>query len=396
MGGLPVGRSALRPLVVLGATGSIGSQTLDVAERLGVPVIAIAARRPSDALLETARRFPRAVVCVTDPGERSEFLREELGDRARLGPGAITEVAATPGTTVVNGVVGAVGLRSSLAALQAGNRLALANKESLVAGGSLIADALGEGGGELVPVDSEHSAIYQCIVGEDSPTVARIVLTASGGPFRGRKAEDLIDVTPAEALDHPTWSMGRRISIDSATLMNKAFEVIEAHYLFTMDYDAIDVLVHPQSIVHSFVEFIDGVVKAEVGFPDMKRPIQYAITAPERISAPHQPFSLAGSTLAFEEPDRSVFPCLELGYEAGRTGGTATAVLNAADEVAVAAFLEERIGFTSIAEVVALVLDKHDAAIPRDIEDVEAADAEGRAYASEACKQLGEATTGRP
>jgi 1-deoxy-D-xylulose-5-phosphate reductoisomerase len=389
MGGFPVGRPALRPLVVLGATGSIGRQTLDVAERIGVPVIAIAARRPSDALLESARRFPRAVVCVTDPGDRSDFLREELGDRARLGPGAITEVAATAGSTVVNGVVGAVGLRSSLAALHAGNRLALANKESLVTGGVLIAEALREGGGELVPVDSEHSAIFQCIVGEASSSVARIVLTASGGPFRGMKTADLIDVTPAEALDHPTWSMGRRISIDSATLMNKAFEVIEAHHLFGVDYDEIDVVVHPQSIVHSFVEFVDGVVKAEVGFPDMKKPIQYAITTPERMSAPHEPFSLAGSVLTFEEPDRSVFPCLDLGYQAGRTGGTAPAVLNAADEVAVGAFLEERIGFTSIADVVGSVLEQHDAFTPRDIEEVEAADAEGRAYAIEACKRLG-------
>jgi 1-deoxy-D-xylulose-5-phosphate reductoisomerase len=391
-----VGRPALRPLVVLGATGSIGGQTLDVAEQLAVPVIAIAARRPSDALLETARRFPRAVVCVTDPGERSDFLRGELGDRARLGPGAITEVAATPGSTVVNGVVGSVGLRSSLAALRAGNRLALANKESLVAGGSLLVEALEEGGGELIPIDSEHSAIYQCIVGEDPKSVARIILTASGGPFRGMKAGDLADVTPAEALDHPTWSMGQRISIDSATLMNKAFEVIEAHYLFSVGYEDIDVVVHPQSIVHSFVEFIDGVVKAEVGFPDMTKPIRYAITTPERAQVPHAPFSIAGVTLAFEQPDRGVFPSLDLGYEAGRTGGTATAVLNAADEVAVAAFLEGQIRFMSIAEVVAVVLERHEASSPRDIDDVEAADAEARAYATEACKRLGEAGTRRP
>ncbi len=383
-----MGGVALNPLVVLGATGSIGRQTLDVAVRLDVPVIAIAARTPSEALLATAERFPHAVVCVTEPGEYADMLRDTLGERARLGPGSITEVAATPGSTVVNGVVGAVGLRSSLAALYAGNRLALANKESLVAGGSLVMKALEEGGGELIPVDSEHSAIYQCLVGEDPGTVARLVLTASGGPFRGRSVDELSDVTPDDALAHPTWSMGPRISIDSATLMNKAFEVIEAHHLFGIDYDDIDVVVHPESIVHSFVEFVDGVVKAEVGFPDMRKPIAYAITTPERREMEHEPVSFSGTTFTFEEPDRAVFPSLDLGYAAGRAGGTATAVLNAADEVAVGAFLEGRISFLQIAEVVGEALSLHDARAPDGIEDVEAADAEGRARAREACERM--------
>ncbi len=359
-----------------------------MAQQLGIPVIAIAARSASNTLLDVAERFPDAVVCVTEPGDHADMLRSKLGARARLGPGAITEVAATPGATVVNAVVGAVGLRSSLAALYAGNRLALANKESLVAGGTLLEEALQTGGGELIPVDSEHSAVYQCIIGEAPGSVKRVILTASGGPFRGMSLDDLTDVTVEQALDHPTWSMGKRISIDSATLMNKAFEVIEAHFLFGVEYDAIDVVVHPQSIVHSFVEFIDGVVKAEVGFPDMKKPIQYALTAPDRLAVPREPFSLAGVTLGFEAPDRKVFRSLDLGYEAGRVGGTATAVLNAADEVAVAAFLQGRIRFTAIAEVVASVLARHDVSIPGDIEAVEAADAEGRAYAGEECRKL--------
>ena len=389
MGGLRVGRHSLRPLVVLGATGSIGGQTLQVADRLNVPVVAVAARSASDGLLAIARRYPDAIVCVADPGERRDDLVSRLGARLRFGPESLIEIAATPDTTVVNGVVGAVGLRSSLAALYAGNRLALANKESLVAGGPLIAAALEKGAGELIPVDSEHSAIFQCLVGERESSIARLILTASGGPFRGATSDDLADVSVEQALDHPTWEMGPRITIDSATLMNKAFEVIEAHYLFGVSYDRIDVVVHPQSFVHSFVEFTDGVVKAEVGFPDMRKPIQYAISYPDRAEAPHSPFSIAGLDLSFSTPDVEVFLCLGLGYEAGRAGGTATAVLNAADEVAVAAFLERQIGFLDIGYVVGDVLARHNVSMPQDVEDVLAADSEARAYAREACVRVG-------
>ncbi len=388
MDGLCLGRHSLKPLVVLGATGSIGGQTLEVADRLDAQVYAVAARRASGELLSIASRYPDAIVCVADPGDRRDGFLDTLGTRVRFGPGSLTEIAATPGTTVVNGVVGAVGLRSSLAALYAGNRLALANKESLVAGGPLMAAALTEGNGELIPVDSEHSAIFQCLAGEPESSLNRIILTASGGPFFGATIEDLADVTVEQALDHPTWTMGHRITIDSATLMNKAFEVIEAHYLFGVPYDQIDVVVHPQSFVHSFVEFTDGVVKAEVGSPDMRKPIQYAITYPQRAPVQHGPFPIAGRTLTFAEPDVEVFSCLALGYEAGRSGGTATAVLNGADEVAVAAFLDGRIGFTDITNVVREVLMRHDAVMPRDVEDVEAADAEARAYAREACARL--------
>lgn len=387
MGDLPVGRDPLNPLVVLGATGSIGNQTLEVASRLGVPVVAIAANRASDELFEIALAHPDAIVCVADPGEGRSRFESRFGDRVHFGPGAVTEAAALPNSTVVNGVVGAAGLRSSLSALYAGNRLALANKESLVAGGSLMLEALNDGGGELVPVDSEHSAIWQCIVGESRSSVERVIITASGGPFRGMTRGELESVTVAQALHHPTWTMGPRITTDSATLMNKAFEVIEAHYLFGMDYDDIDVVIHPQSVIHSFVEFSDGVVKAEVGFPDMRKPIQFAITEPDRADTDHEPFRIAGTSMSFEEPDREAFPCLDLGYEAGRIGGTATAVLNAADEVAVEAFLEGRIRFLDIPEVVSTALGRHDATIPRDVEDVAAADSEARAYATEACVQ---------
>lgn len=294
------------------------------------------------------------------------------------------EVAATPGTIVVNGIVGSAGLAASLAALEAGNRLALANKESLISGGPLVAAALESGSGELVPVDSEHSAIWQCLIGEDISRVRRVILTASGGPFRGRNATQLAAVTVAEALAHPTWAMGRRISIDSATLMNKAFEVIEAHFLFGLDFDRIDVVVHPQSFVHSFVEFVDGVVKAEVGPPDMRKPIQFAITEPVRQPAPVPALDLVGVTLSFEEPDRETFPALDLGYAAGRRGGNAPAVLNAADEVAVEAFLHERIPFPAIADVVAQALESVPHRALDNIEDVLESDRLGRAAATRA------------
>jgi 1-deoxy-D-xylulose-5-phosphate reductoisomerase len=359
---------------------------MDVAKRIGVPIHTIAARRASLGLLAVASAHPHANVCVVERGEHREVLERELGDRLHFGPGAVTEAAASPGVTVVNAIVGSAGLAPSLAALYAGNRLALANKESLVAGGPLIAEALAaEEAGELIPIDSEHSAIWQCIVGEPHRSVERVILTASGGPFRGRSRDDLASVTVDEALDHPTWSMGPRITVDSATLMNKAFEVIEAHYLFGLAYDAIDVVVHPQSIVHSFVEFADGVVKAEVGRPDMRKPIQYAITATQRVATDHEPFSPAGVDLTFEEPDRSVFRCLDLGYSAGRIGGTAPAAMNAADEVAVAEFLGGSLPFLAIAEVVDDVLRAHDAFTPASIDDIVAVDDEARRHAREAC-----------
>jgi 1-deoxy-D-xylulose-5-phosphate reductoisomerase len=370
------------PLVVLGVTGSIGRQTLDVAARLGLPVAAIAARRGSDALLSIARDHPDTLVGVAAPtGDERERFETALGRRVRFGADALVEFAATKGAIVVNGIVGAAGLPSSVAALDAGNRLALANKESLVAGGPVVEAARIRGGGELIPVDSEHSAIAQCLVGEDLDDVARLILSASGGPFRGRTAAELEEVTVEQALAHPTWSMGPRITIDSATLMNKAFEVIEAHFLFGLDYDRIDVVVHPQSIVHSLVEFVDGSLKAHLGEPDMRVPIQWAITHPGRAVGPLEPFSLAGRSLTFEAPDVDVFPCLRLGYEAGRSGGSAPAVLNAADEVAVRAFLERRIGFSTIPEIVERTLGAVEHRDLATVDDVVAVDREARGLA---------------
>ena len=383
-----MGWAPLRPLVILGATGSIGRQTVEVADRIGAPIAALAARTPSDALLKLGTAHPEAIVCVVEPGDDAAVFRSAFGNRAHFGKGAMTEVAAMRGATVVNGVVGSAGLEASLSALYAGNRLALANKESLVAGGSLIRAALDNNGGELIPVDSEHSAIWQCIVGEERSSLRRVILTASGGPFRGFSAQDLESVTVEQALAHPTWAMGPRITTDSATLMNKAFEVIEAHYLFEIPYDQIDVVVHPQSIVHSFVEFTDGVVKAEVGFPDMRKPIQAAVTYPDRVAVAYEPFDIVGTDLSFEKPDTATFPCLSLGYEAGRIGGTATAVLNAADEVAVAAFLDGRLPFSAIASVVSTVLDAHEPREPGSVEDVADADSWARRAARTECESV--------
>ncbi|MDQ3781787.1 MAG: 1-deoxy-D-xylulose-5-phosphate reductoisomerase, partial [Actinomycetota bacterium] len=323
---------APRPVVVLGATGSIGTQTLQVVDRLELDVVGMATRRPSEQLVELAERYPDAALATID--EPTGDLPIAVARRLATGVDAVDAMAATPGTVVVNGVVGCAGLRPSLAALAAGNRLALANKETLVAGGALVLDAAATGGGAIVPVDSEHSAIWQCLVGEPGG-IARLVLTASGGPLRGRSAAEMETVTVTEALAHPTWDMGPRITVDSATMMNKALEVIEAHHLFGVGYDAIDVVVHPQSVIHSLVEFVDGSVKAQLGEPDMRVPIQYALTGPQRRPGTTPLLDLAGRELTFAAPDRTAFPCLDLGYLAGRRGGIASAVLNAADEVAV-------------------------------------------------------------
>jgi len=356
-----------------------------VAAYLGMEVDGLAAARGSDALLDLAASHPRAVVVVAGPtGEERRRFEAALGGRARFGPGAVAEMAAVPGRVVLNGVVGAAGLAASVAALEAGNRLALANKESLVAGGPVVEAARRRGGGELIPVDSEHSALWQCLAGEDPASIRRIVLSASGGPFRGRSRAGLEQVTVAEALAHPTWRMGRRITIDSATLMNKAFEVIEAHFLFGLPYERIDVVIHPQSVVHSLVEFADGSLKAQLGPPDMRGPIQYALTYPQRVPGLVPPFDLAGLSLAFAAPDPEAFPCLRLGYEAGRAGGSAPTVLNAADEVAVRAFLDGRIGFTSIPEVVERALEAVPWRALEAVADVLAVDAEARAAATAA------------
>ncbi|MFH1103984.1 MAG: 1-deoxy-D-xylulose-5-phosphate reductoisomerase [Actinomycetota bacterium] len=373
----------MRPVVVLGATGSIGRQALEVAKHLGVEVRAISARRGSAELLAIASALPDAYVAVAAPtSDERERCSTALGTKVSFGPEAVVALAAMAGVTVINGIVGSEGLPASVAALEAANRLGLANKESLVAGGEIVAAALERGGGELIPIDSEHSALLQCLLGEDPVSVRRLILTASGGPFFGMPADRLETVTVEQALAHPTWKMGRRITIDSATLLNKAFEVIEAHHLFGFGYDAIDVVVHPQSIVHGIVEFADGSLKAHLGEPDMRVPIQYALTHPGRRPGMAAPFPFAGTTLTFHEPDRAAFPCLRLGYEAGRAGGSAPAVLNAADEIAVRAFLERRIGFASIPVVIEQTLGQMGVHSVDSIEDVMAVDREARALAA--------------
>jgi 1-deoxy-D-xylulose-5-phosphate reductoisomerase len=347
-------------------------------------VSGIAAGRGSSELLQIGLQLPGAnVVAVHPTDEEASRLTDALGSRVAFGEQALVELAATPGTVTVNGIVGAAGLAPTVAALEAGNRVALANKESLIAGGPVVVAAATSGTGELIPVDSEHSALWQCLVGETAESVRRLILTASGGPFRGKNAEFLEGVTIEQALAHPTWSMGPRITIDSATLMNKAFEVIEAHYLYAIPYDRIDVVVHPQSIVHSLVEFVDGTLKAELGDPDMRVPIQYAITYPERRGGQFDSFDLTARPLTFDVPDREVFPCLELGYEAGRAGRSATAVLNAADEVAVAAFLDNRIPFKAIPPVVSATLEHIAVTDVHSVADVLSIDQEARTIAAE-------------
>lgn len=350
----------MRSVVVLGATGSIGLQTLEVAERLGMPVAGLAARRSGDELAALADRFPQARIAAVEPDPAGAALYEDLfGGRCGWGAAALTEMAARPGCIVVNGIVGAAGLKASLAALEAGNRLALANKESLAAAGPLVTAAAERGGGELIPVDSEHSALFQCLAGERTSEAARLILTASGGPFRGLSLEELAGAGVEQALAHPTWRMGPRITVDSATLVNKGLEVIEAHYLFGLGFDRIEVVVHPQSIVHSLVEFADGSIKAHLGPPDMRIPIQYALTYPERAAgaADMERFDLTRTPLTFEPVDREAFPSLDLAYAAGRGGGTLPAVFNAADEAAVAAFLAGRIGFLDIPELITEVME---------------------------------------
>jgi 1-deoxy-D-xylulose-5-phosphate reductoisomerase len=371
-----------RPVVVLGATGSIGTQALEVIEDLGLEVTGLASRLPSPELASIAKRHPDARVVVTGgTGEERESFTALLGHRVSYGSEGLTELAATPGSTILNGVVGAAGLRASMAALEAGNRLALANKESLVAGGPVLKAALAEGHGELIPVDSEHSAIHQCLAGEPPGGIRRLLLTASGGPFRGRSADEMDAVTPAEALAHPTWVMGPRITIDSATLFNKGLEVIEAHHIFDVPFGDIEVVIHPQSVVHSAVEMSDGSWKAQLGHPDMRLPIQYALTFPERMASSAPRFEFAGATLEFEPVDRVNFPALDLSFAAGERGGSAPATLNAADEIAVEAFLQGRIGFTTIARLVEMTLEETAWRTVTTVEDVLEADRDARAVA---------------
>lgn len=361
-----------RGIAVLGATGSIGASTLAVVDQHPerfVPVV-LTAHRNAGGLAALVERYRPKLAVLSDgaapPGERGW----------RTGRDALIDAVTRPDVDiVVNALVGAAGLEPTVAALLAGKRVALANKESLVCGGELVLEAARRGGGELVPVDSEHSAILQCLSGAPDGAVRRLVLTASGGPFRGLPDERLESVGPREALCHPTWDMGAKITIDSATLVNKALEVIEAHFLFGLPYDRIEAVVHPQSIIHSMVEFVDGSVLAQMGFPTMEIPVLYALSHPERLAYESRRFDpVAAGTLTFEPVREESFPAFRLGVEAGRCGGTAPAVFNAANEVAVAAFLEERTSFPGLAAAIAHTLSRWDGAAAASLDDVLAAD----------------------
>ena len=379
----------MRGVALLGCTGSIGRSALAVLKRHPdeFRVVALAAHRSAPELASLCAEHRPSLAALVD----ENCLNGTSFDGVELATGrkALLEAATHPeADIVINAVVGAAGLDATLAALNAGKRLALANKESLVAGGPLVLEALRRGGGELVPIDSEHSAILQCLDGVDSSSIRRLVLTASGGPFRDWNAAALATATPDQALQHPTWDMGAKVTIDSATLANKALEVIEAHFLFDVPYERIDAVVHPQSVIHSMVETADGSVLAQLGFPTMELPILYALTWPDRVadSGTRRFDPVAAGPLTFEHIDDARFPMFSLGCHAGREGGTAPAVFNAANEVAVAGFLAGHIPFGGIAETVERVLAQHAPMRVDSVETIHAADQAARTAAEEALK----------
>ena len=375
----------MRRIVILGSTGSIGTQALDVVARSDeLEVVGLAASRSFSTLVDQARTHGVGRIALADEGSAARAA-EAWTDGEVLGgaEGLVRLVTDTECDLVLNALVGSAGLGPTVAALGEGIDLALANKESLVVGGELVMALAEATGATIIPVDSEHSALYQLIGSERPGTVDRLVLTASGGPFRGRSAAELAGVTREQALDHPTWEMGGKITIDSATLMNKGLEVIEAHHLFGVPLERIDVVVHPQSIVHALINLNDGATLAHLGYPDMRVPISYALHHPERFDVPVRTLDLAAvGTLSFERPDLEAFPCLQLARDALAAGGTAPCVLNAANEVAVQAFLNDEIPFTGIAEVIARTLESQPAAPVRHFNDLYTADADARSAAS--------------
>jgi len=362
----------VKRLAVLGSTGSIGQQTLQVVRAFPgkFHIVGLAARKSIDLLEKQIDEFkPRFVYCQ----DREVPARLVNTEYELL---SLEDIASHPEVdTVVIATSGKSGLASTLAAVKAGKKICLANKESLVIAGEIITNEAEISGAQILPIDSEHSAIWQCLEGEAQP-VARLILTASGGPFHSYSSAQLGEVTPEQALKHPSWQMGRKVTIDSATLMNKGLEVIEAHWLFSIPFENIKVLIHPQSIIHSMVEFIDGSIKAQLSYPDMRLPIQYALSYPERLANPQLPrLDWSGiSNLSFEQPDFDTFPCLKLAIEAGKRGGTCPAVLCATDEVAVELFLSQRIKFTDIASLVEQALEQHQAIAHPTLEEIVAAD----------------------
>src|SRR6266850_2146115 len=390
----------VRGISILGSTGSIGCNTLRVIEALGSEqfrVVALAAGRNIGELVDQISRFRPELVSVKDEKSAAE-LRAELQQRGisppriALGGAGLVEVA-THGDAdcVVSATVGAVGFVPTLRALEAGKRVALANKETLVMAGELMTRAAERSGAELLPVDSEHNALHQCLRGETTAEGRRIILTASGGPFRTRDKAAIESATVAEALNHPTWNMGAKITIDSATLMNKGLEVIEAHWLFGFGADEISIVVHPESIVHSMIEMVDGSVIAQMGVTDMRHAIQYALTYPERHDSDLPALDLARlSSLHFEEPDLERFPCISLAYRALRTGGTLPAAMNAANEEAVQAFIDEQVSFADIPQIIKTVMDEHRTSDVKDLAGVLDADRSARVLAQLVIAQLSE------
>jgi 1-deoxy-D-xylulose-5-phosphate reductoisomerase len=359
----------VKAITLLGSTGSIGTQTLDIVAQHPdkFRLVGIAAGRNVALLAQQVMQFKPEIVAICDESKLGE-LRAAIASLdpqpiILAGEASIAEVARYgDAEAVVTGIVGCAGLMPTIAAIEAGKDIALANKETLIAGGPVVLPLAAKHGVKLLPADSEHSAIFQCLQGVPEKGLRRILLTASGGAFRDWPVEDLPKVTMADAIKHPNWSMGRKITVDSATLMNKGLEVIEAHYLFGMDYDHIDIVIHPQSIIHSLIELQDTSMLAQMGWPDMRLPLLYALSWPERIYTDWEPLDLVKSgDLTFREPDHAKYPCMDLAYAAGRAGGTMTAVLNAANEQAVALFLAEKIHYLDIAKVIEKVCDRHQA-----------------------------------
>jgi len=383
----------VKKISILGATGSIGKSTLDLIERSpdAFEVEALTAAVNVGALAEAARRTKAKLAVIADESRFAE-LSDALsgsGCRAAAGPNALVEAATGDANLVMAAIVGCAGLKPTMAAVEAGKTVALANKEALVTAGGLMMTAAERIGATLLPVDSEHNAIFQCLAGSEGKDVSKIILTASGGPFRTATPDQLRDATPAQAVAHPKWDMGAKISVDSATLMNKGLELIEAHYLFGLPSSQIDVLIHPQSVVHSLVEFMDGSVLAQLGSPDMRIPIAYALAWPERMETPAQRLDLAAiARLDFEEPDLDRFPALRLARSAMEESGSAPAVLNAANEVAVASFLSGMIRFTEIPRLVERALQENRRPAPGTIEEVFEIDGDVRIAVAGAIEEM--------
>lgn len=375
---------------LLGSTGSIGTQVLDVVRRLGnarVEVVGLGAQRNADLLTEQALEFKPAAVCIGDESLRDKVASALAGTSTRVlsGPGGFDELAVLDESDrIVVSVAGTPGLSPTLRAIEAGKDVAIASKEVLVAAGHLVMEAARRRNVQLLPIDSEHSAIFQCLNGEDRGSIEKIYLTASGGAFRDTPKSGLVTMTAEQALAHPTWKMGRKVTVDSATLMNKGLEIIEAKWLFGVEADKIQVLIHPQSIVHSMVRFCDGSIIAQLGLPDMRLPIQYALLYPERVDSDLPRLDMLElSSLSFDKPDMEKFECLGLAMEAARVGGTLAVVMNAADEVAVDLFLKGRIGFLDIPRLVGQVMAGHNSKPEPSLDEIYVVDAEARKIAAE-------------